>query len=201
MTYIDKLPDVYKKTSDSNNYKLLALAENAVAALKEQIDALYSATGIDTATGAALDMLGARLNQPRGSLDDQKYRLVLKAKIGCDMCDGTFNGVLRCIGAIFANGETSEITLSETACSVHIANLPLAAIASSGMTGEQAYHLIRRLLPSGVQVTANFDGTFAFSSADTVETDQASGFANDTGTTGGYFGTILADSVSTQLPI
>lgn len=201
MTYIDKLPDVYKKTSDSNNYKLLALAENAIAVLKEQINALYSATGIDTATGAALDMLGARLNQPRGSLDDQKYRLVLKAKIGCDMCDGTFNGVLRCIGAIFENGETAEIALSETACSVHVANLPLAAIASSGMTGEQAYHLISRLLPAGVQLTANLDGTFAFASADEVEIEYASGFSDDSGMTGGYLGAILADSESTQLPI
>lgn len=202
MSMINQLPDAYRKDPGSNNYKMLSIWEQMNTELRGNIEAAYDAADLNTATGAALDAIGTRLAQPRGVLQDDIYRLLLKAKIGCDCCDGTFDGVLTCIAAVFGGGDPTSIAMEEEDGLARITALPLAAIVEAGMNGEQAIALLRELMPIGTSVICITDGTFAFAEGDEIEEGATeSGFSNAEQTTGGYFGMILTGMSAVNLPI
>lgn len=201
MSIVNQLPDAYRKDANGNNYKLLSIWDSSNENLLANIEAAYDAAGIDTAVGAALDAIGERLDQPRGGLHDSAYRLILKAKIGCDQCDGTYDGVLTCIAAVFAGGDLTSVSMSEDDGIARITSIPLTAIVASGMDGEQAIALIRELMPIGTSVICNVEGTFAFASGTSIETDSDAGLSNAEQTTGGYFGMIMTGMNTNSLPI
>lgn len=95
---LDRLPSHFKKSVDSNNYKLLSI----IARQSEDNTALYNAIqrfwDVDQAEGIGLDRLGKDEGISRGSYDDDTYRKLIKVQYIVNLSEGdieSINAVLR----------------------------------------------------------------------------------------------------------
>ena len=63
------LPDAFRKSEDSNNYKLLHINEKSKASIVKTFKDLFELLDIDKASGTHLDMYGKMFGVNRGQLD------------------------------------------------------------------------------------------------------------------------------------
>lgn len=194
MSNVKKLPDSYAKGIESNNYKLLNLNEQAIADAKADAQAVFEALDLQNATWHTLDLYGDMLQQKRGTLNDEQYRMLILRKIGINVAQGNYPTVINILKQIF-NCEANEIILGDGVkpCTVDLKKFPLEVLTNAGFSSSQAVAMIEILLPIGVTIdNANFEGTFEF--AETAnEYDESAGFANDQQTIGGYLGLLFGD--------
>jgi hypothetical protein len=200
---VNNLPDVYKKSTESNNYKILETERSSTEKLYADIQDLFNSLDIDKATGETLDMYGEMLDQPRGLATDSQYRVLIKTKIMRNMSSGDYASVVEALRMSF-DCDPSEIHLKDvedTPCMVELTVLPYEKINSAGLTAKQVEALVQQLLPVGVRLKQYaFEGTFEF--ADTLgEYDEEAGFADNEGTIGGYLGTMASSSNEPILPV
>ena len=73
MSDVSRLPDCYRKDSESNNYKLLELGRMATAELRDDIQAVLDCLDLNQATGKTLELYGDMMGQRRGLLNDEQY--------------------------------------------------------------------------------------------------------------------------------
>ncbi len=73
---------------------LATIFGNKVQEIEDALWQLYTERGIDTAVGAQLDIIGKILGYTRGGLDDDTYRLRLRAKIALNKDSGTAAEIL-----------------------------------------------------------------------------------------------------------
>lgn len=155
---IHSLPDVYRKDTDGNNFKILSLHGDAVDELRADISAVLAAQDIHQATGATLDRYGVIMDEPRGNSDDADYRVKIQQKMRLYRGNGSWSSVSSGISNLthlplqaFALADnamphTAKLTVKDAADLARIpkSRLLLAKIAS--------------LLPAGVEicVTSNF---------------------------------------------
>lgn len=203
MDNVKRLPDSYAKHSESNNYKLLNLNEQAVADIKSDSRALYDVLDMSKAKGKTLDLYGDMVGQQRGAMTDEQYYYMILTRVAMNNVKGNGYSVAECVARIFGC-EPNEIILidGEVSCKVAARSFPLEVLVNAGFTSKNALEIINRVLPIGVSIDeANFDGTFEF--AETAdEYDTAAGFGNIEQTIGGYLGLILGeDENSPVLPL
>ena len=206
--YVKRLPDTYNKAADSNNNKLLQINETATTALKKDIQDIYDVLDLNKAYGKTLDLYGEMVNQPRGAMNDTKYRYLIFAKIGSNLAGGDYNSTMSHLVQMFNCGlddvklEDMEIHEENTEpCRVKLAKFPVWVLANAGFTSRQAVQMIEPLLPICVTIEADeFEGTFEFADADNIY-DEDAGFADDSQTIGGHFGMLLGEDGDTPLPI
>ncbi len=202
MANVKKLPDAYYKGTDGNNYKLLHLNELAVSDCKQDLTDVLNCLDIMQATGKTLDLYGEIVNQKRGVLNDTQYRMMILNKVGKNLCQGDYNSVIKLLAQSF-NCSPSDIILEDSTtepCSVVVAKFPLDILINAGFSSTQAVELIKQLLPVCVTISdGNFEGTFEFSETES-EYDEATGFANEAQTIGGYFGLLVGDTNGFDLP-
>jgi hypothetical protein len=196
---INKLPDAYYKGQDGNNYKLLNLNELAAQTFSQDTTDVLNSLDLEQATGATLDLYGQLLDQERGSLNDNQYRILLKNKIGENICQGDYNSVLNLLAQIF-ECNVNDITFEEVSTNkINITKLSLTVLSEAGFTGEQAIEMVERLLPACVRVNeANIEGTFEFGSVAT-DYDENKGFGNVEQSIGGYFGLLVTNDIDIPL--
>lgn len=218
---VKKLPDAYYKGKDGNNYKLLHLNEIASQVLNQDITDVLNSLDLEQATGATLDLYGEMLGQKRGSLNDTSYRMLLRNKIGENICQSDFNSVLNLLAQIFSC-DVTDFTLEEVPTNkIDITQMSLKMLGEAGFTGEQAIAMIERLLPTCVRIrNANIEGTFEFgdvgyqqiealtyqnlesetyANLESGSYDENKGFGNIEQTIGGYFGLLVTNDI--DLPI
>lgn len=203
MSNVNKLPDSYAKGTDSNNYKLLNINEQAISDIKKDAEDIFQALDILTAKGRTLELYGEMIGQNRGSLNDVQYRIMIFTRMGINATQGNYSTVINNAKKIF-ECEASDIILreGESPCTVEIEKFPLEVLINAGFTSKQAIEMLEQLLPIGITINnANFDGTFEF--ADTADVyDELAGFGNIEQTIGGYFGLLLGeDENSPVLPL
>lgn len=199
MNPVNRLPDCYRKDSDSNNYKLLNINAETFDKLRKDIGTVLSVLDINQATGKTLDLYGAMLGQHRGLLNDTQYRYMLFARIGRNVVQGDYKSIMRALVIMF-DSEQGEIALEDMemeeeaqACVVKLNKFPLFVLVNAGFSSRQAVTMIETLLPICVTLYAdNFEGTFEFAMLDN-EYDEKAGFANIEQTIGGYLGLILGE--------
>lgn len=226
-----RLPDAYYKGKNGNNYKLLNLNELAVEAFLKDLTDVVNCLDIMQSTGKTLDFFGETVGQKRGVLDDTQYRLMILNKIGRNVCQGDYNSVIGLLSQIFNCKKSDIVIVdSSEPCRVSIKKFPLEILINAGFSSMQAIKLIELLLPVCVKLLeANFEGTFEFGSivegsdyetmssfiyqdfqAKTYkqmeemvsqEYDENKGFGNIEQTIGGYFGLLLDDTNTFDLPI
>ena len=199
---VKNLPDAYRKTPDSNNFKILEVERIACNDLRETLHSINDILDINNARGKTLDLYGARVGQPRGLANDAKYLLMIKAKIMRNLSYGTYASVVNALGATF-DCDPSLIIIEdgEEPFTARIVAIPLGAIIQAGLTTTQAYAIVKSLLPIGIKLTSFvFEGTFEFGAGED-DFDDAKGFANNEGTIGGYFGTTFTNDSDEILPI
>jgi hypothetical protein len=204
MSNVKKLPDSYAKGTQSNNYKLLNINEQAIADVKTDAEAVFNMVDLQQATGATLDLYGDMVGQKRGALNDTQYRFMILTRVGINVGQGNYPTVINLIKQIF-NCEASDVVLEDdpdAVAKVKIKTFPIQVLVNAGFTSLQAVEMIEMLLPIGVGVsTTNFNGTFEFADSAT-EYDENAGFGDIEQTIGGYLGLLTGeDTESPILPI
>lgn len=231
MDNVKRLPDAYYKGADGNNYKLLHLNELAFDIFSKDLTDVLNCLDIMQATGKTLDLYGEMLDQKRGVLDDTQYRLMILNRVAQNICQGDYNSVVELLTQMFHCDKGDIILKdSSEPCRVVVEKLPLEVLINAGFSSQQAITMIELLLPVCVKLSdANFEGTFEFggigrgSTYETFSTfiyqeletktytqmeetysqeyDENKGFGNIEQTIGGYFGLVLDDTNSFNLPI
>lgn len=203
MSNVNKLPDSYAKGTDSNNYKLLNINEQAIFDIKRDANDILEALDIMTAKGQTLELYGEMIGQNRGSLNDVQYRILIFTRIGINATQGNYSTVINNAKQIF-KCEASDIILREGIhpCTVEIEKFPLEVLLNAGFTSKQAIEMLEQLLPIGIIINdGNFDGTFTFADTEN-EYDELAGFGTIDQTIGGYLGLLLGeDENSPVLPL
>lgn len=200
--HIKNLPDVFKKTKDSNNYKILEIERYAVNKFRAVLQELRDSLDLDLATGKTLDFYGELVGQDRGVANDDQYRLLIKTKIARNLSNGSYNSVIENIAKTL-KCDKSEITISETDTPlvVELGGIPLDTIIKADLTAAQVTALVKSLLPVGVTLGSFlFEGTFEFAETES-EYDEEKGFSDNEGTIGGYLGMTASDGQERVLPI
>ena len=200
------LPDVYKKTPNSNNYKILEIGRLSKLTLRNDLQDINNILLLDNATGKTLDLYGERIGQKRGKATDAQYLIMLKAKIMRTLSNGSYNSVVKAMSATF-NCDPTDIIVeeAETAGVIKTLSVPIAIINKAGLSSSQAHQIIRSLLPLGIRLDEYLlEGTFCFAENE-GEYDESAGFAfkENAGAddVGGYFGATGSDNNDEVLPI
>lgn len=162
---VDRLPDAYEKSPGSANARLLQIADDMLWELDRDVRRVEDWGDIDTGTGYTLDLFGGMLGQPRGSVSDEAYRFMLRARIAQNFVSGDYESVLQAVKIAF-EAEPGDIVLNDdpyNEATVFLTKLPYRILNAVGMTALQAMGIIKALLPVGVRLRAvNFEGTFRF---------------------------------------
>lgn len=198
------LPDAYNKSTISNNFKILELERTANNDLRSILVEIENSLDIENATGATLDLYGKEFGQARGKANDEQFRVMIKAKIIRSFSNGSYKSVIDAICSTFGCS-IDDVYLAETdnPMAVSLEKAPLEEIIRAGFTTNQAYQIIKSLLPVGVDLeSVLFEGTFEFAETDT-EYDETAGFAesDDDQEIGGYLGAAEGDINEAELPI
>lgn len=200
---VKNLTDAYKKTPDSNNYKILEIERIACEESRVGLQEINDILDINQATGKTLELYGERVGQAKGLADDEKYLFLIKTKIMRNITDGSYESVVNALCQTF-DCDPSEVHIvdGENPCSVKVEHLPLYVINKAGFTASQTLALVESLLPIGVSISSYlFEGTFQFSSVED-EYDEEAGFSDvEGGTIGGFFGITSGDEEDEVLPI
>lgn len=85
---LQRLPDTYEKSPDSNVGKLLNLPAEQLDEINENLDRLQDWRDIDQAEGKVLDRIGRNVNLPRGRMSDLEYRRMIKLQITTNQSSG-----------------------------------------------------------------------------------------------------------------
>ena len=201
--HAQNLPDAYKKTKDSNNFKILEIERCAVNDFRNTLQQLEDCLDLDKATGKTLDYYGDTVGQPRGLATDEQYILMIKAKIIRNLSNGSYTSIVKGLCTTF-NCEPSQvfITEAEEPCVVQAVALPLDVIEKAGLTVSQSMEIVKKMLPVGIKLeTFMFEGTFEFADAEGEE-DENAGFCDvEGGTIGGYLGILTGEENEPVLPI
>lgn len=195
---VKNLPDAYYKAATSNNAKLLDIEHDAVGALRSAANAIYDSLDINKAYGKTLDMYGAMFGQLRGKATDEQFRILIKNRIIRNFCNADYNSLVNAICATFDCG-LSEIRLTEMdePCKLRLEGLPISKLTESNIDVNTAVQIVQGLMPAGVLLEAiDFTGTFEFAGGTELVYDEASGFADDDQTIGGYLGLMAGSNTS-----
>lgn len=199
---VKNLPDVYRKTADSNNAKILQIEKRAMDKLREAIRAIDDSLDLDKASGSTLDLYGDMVGQPRGKAIDSQYRLLIKTRIIRNLANGDYNGIVHLLSLIFGCSP-AEIVLTELEepCKVRMEALPIERLNAMVINVDTAVQIIKELLPVGVMLeSAEFSGTFEFSDGTELVYDADAGFGSIDQTIGGYLGYIFNADIP-ELPV
>lgn len=215
LDYIKELPDVYRKSEGSNNWKLLSLEGNLILQFQGDIEAAIESLDIHKAKGKTLDLYGEMIGQYRNGTSDEQYRYLILGKLSSYFCTGNYNDIVEQLAIVF-DCDSSLFSFIETDdCAVSLESFPMETILRAGMTSEQMVEIIKSLLPSGVKLElVELSGTFTFGGVDSamfvdsngsivadssgrifmtasaIEYDENTGFADEAQNIGGYLGAV-----------
>jgi hypothetical protein len=195
---VKNLPDAYYKAATSNNAKLLDIEYDAVGVLRNEVNAIYDSLDIYKAYGKTLDMYGEIFGQLRGKATDEQYRILIKNRIIRNFCNADYNSLVNAICATFNCGITDiQLTELDDPCKLRLEKLPITKLVESNIDINTAVQIVQGLMPAGVQMEAiDFTGTFEFSGGIELIYDEATGFADDNQTIGGYLGLMAGSNTS-----
>ena len=201
---VKNLPDAFKKTTDSNNYKILEIEKRTLADIRADLQEIDNILDINNARGKTLDLYGERVGQVRGVADDDKYILMIKAKIMRNLSNGSYPSIVNAICETFSC-EPSQvyITDGDEPFTVNVVTLPLEVINKAGLSTTQTLAIIKSMLPVGVSLQSFlFDGTFEFgANEDDYDEDKGFAISEDDQSIGGYLGATQGDETDVILPI
>ena len=199
------LPDSYKKTKDSNNYKFLEIERLSGAKLLQTLNDIFESNDLENAVGRTLDYFGDLVGQPRGNATDEQYRFLIKAKVARNHSIGTIDSVVNTLAFVF-NCDANKISLYEYNSpvskigTIRIDSVPIEEIIEANLSMEQVEEIVFALLPVGITLEKiMYKGTFKFVATEadinTEQTDGSRGFSAEEGsTTGGTFSLVVVNT-------
>ncbi|WP_369957201.1 hypothetical protein [Levilactobacillus brevis] len=99
---LQNLPPSFDRSTGSNNWKLMQLAEQPINAGEKRLDMLLKMRSLDTAEGGFLDRIGNLIGVYRGQADDDFYRRMIYARLARRHTDGTINQIYDVVSAILS---------------------------------------------------------------------------------------------------
>lgn len=152
---------------------------------------------ISVAEGYALDEIGKMVGLPRGTYDDEKYRVRIKTRIAQNLSDGTINSVIETLSASL-DIDLRDIQIDTLwqvgkPATIKITKIPVGALNKAGMTQDELIEIVKVIIASGIDVESlELVGTFRFSNnTNANEMNPDTGFFDDSTGKGGIFGDIL----------
>ena len=199
---IDFLPHNYTDQEKSNLAKLIKVISEQLTEVNDTKELFENAQDIDQATGNYLDLLGRTVGQPRGSMTDERYRTIIKAKIQQNLSGGDINQLYNYL-AVILDVPAENLWIYEEP-DIEPAHFTIEAeavdLAAAGIKLQEIYEIVDMLRAAGVRFTAHSRGTFQFakeltgifqfsSQPETSETDLNTGFSSveNYTTSGGKF--------------
>jgi hypothetical protein len=160
MNRAKQLPDAYAKHVDSNNYKLLQLANLLYVDLNADLKKINQSRDLYNAAGKTLDYYGAMVGEKRSGASDDQFRTKIFNRIGKNVANPDCNSIITAIAQTLGL-EPSTITIQEDEnLSVKISGITLESVKKSGYTAEEIAEMISKLLTIGVTLSAtSFSGT------------------------------------------
>ena len=188
---ISFLPHNYTDEEESNLAKLIKVITEQLTEINNTKELFENAQDIDQATGSYLDLLGKIVGQPRGSMSDERYRTIIKAKIQQNLSGGDINQLYNYL-AVILDVPAENLWIHEHP-DIEPAHFTIEAevvdLAAVGIQLQEIYEIVDMLRAAGVRFTAYSRGTFQFakeltgifqfsSQPETSETDLNTGFSS-----------------------
>lgn len=192
-----KLTSKYTKNPDSNIGKIIKLYSEQYDAIKKDLSTQIDWKDINKAQGKALDDIGRMFGIPRGTADDEQYRVRIKIGISKNISDGTINSVIEILATTLAvelkTVHIESMWTQGVPNTIKISNIPYKALVAAGMTQDELIEITKSIVAAGINVeTLELEGTFRFSKfKDQNEISPDTGFYNEATGTGGTFGAIM----------
>jgi hypothetical protein len=165
---------------------LLSSYLDQIQQLEDAAWSVYIGTMLPSATGDALDMLGALVGQPRGGRDDATYKLWITARVRLASSSGTPVDLLAIVRAVL------PLTITITLIEYFPADVAIdMAGAIDAQTALQIGEMLQQAKAAGVRIDlisspSAAGENFSFgSAASTPDIDVNRGFADAAQTTGG----------------
>lgn len=158
--YLDFLPTVLAKSKNSNIAKIFKIFDTHFSQLKETLRKTEEWQSINHAKGKTLDLLGDNVNQHRGQLNDDLYRIFVRGRIARNMADGSINKIIQAL-SVSLNCPPSAINIENYVlddegkrepAAIRIVSLPRDALSGLQLTPEQFMQLTGEVVAAGVSV-------------------------------------------------
>lgn len=181
-----KLTSNYNSDPCGNIASLFTLPADQMDELNTVLTTIMNWWDIDQAQGATLDRIGVNLNQSRGNLSDDLYRILLKTKAISNLSKGDINTVIEVMATIFQT-PVSTVKLTEQYPAGLFFTVPATVIQSSIITDfNTVLSFIQNTVAAGVSITGGFfTGTFLLGDANNPIVNTNTGLSDITQNTGG----------------
>lgn len=187
---IHRLPDAYAKDIDSNNYKLLQLADYLYTDHRKDLSEILESRDIHNAHGKTLDKYGEMVGQGREGAIDEQYRIKILNQIGRQRSTGSCNDIIRLVAQTLSAEIGSFSLVEKDNATIAIDGLATEILEKSGLELSDVKNIINDILPIGVGIAGiGFTGTFEFGTID--DYDENKGFGDIAQTVGGTLGSIV----------
>lgn len=198
------LPDAYNKSEGSNNAKLLQLFGDQFDEIAEMLSGIESVLDIDNATGVTLDMIGANIDQKRGSLNDNVYRILIKTKVAAIMGNCSINSIIGIVKNILGSADTvigEGWAQGSPEQAMFTFSTDLTTIVEAGFTLGQFVQLLNMIKSVGVSLQTQLQGTFEFGEVAEYGPLYDDGLADVDQAVGGTLGYVYDSNGSIPLPV
>lgn len=99
---LQNLPPSFDRSTESNNWKLMQLAEQPMIKGEDQLNFMLKMRALDTSKKEFLDRIGKLIGVYRGQADDDFYRRMIYARLARRHTDGTINQIYDVVSAILS---------------------------------------------------------------------------------------------------
>lgn len=99
---LQNLPPSFDRSTESNNWKLMQLAEQPMSKGEDQLNFMLKMRALDTSKKEFLDRIGKLIGVYRGQADDDFYRRMIYARLARRHTDGTINQIYDVVSAILS---------------------------------------------------------------------------------------------------
>lgn len=150
MNNAKRLSDAYAKQPDSNNYKLLQLANLLFTDYQADLRSIARSRDISFAFGKTLDRYGEMVGVSRGTATDDQYRVKILNQIGACVSGGDCNSVISAVTQMLGI-ERSSVAIREHVAAVEVKGLKLSML-DTGYSMAEINAMILKVLPAGVNL-------------------------------------------------
>lgn len=177
--------------------KIIKIFLEQVKIIEDNLQLQLDWKNIDEAQGFALDKFGQIVGLPRGTWDDEMYRIRIKVRIAQNLSDGTINSVIETL-AMALQTDVSTIKIESMwekgqPDTIAISGIPFDVLNKAGMTTDQLVDMVKLIIAAGIRVeTIGIEGTFRMSpDMNGVAAPYQFGLSDDAMTVGGTLSAIL----------
>jgi Protein of unknown function (DUF2612) len=140
--------------AESNTQKVLRVLLSPAADLEAAMQQVLTERSIDTAVGAQLDAIGARVGRSReGVTDDEIYRRYVRAQIAANKSDGTMRDIYT-VARLVVDDPAAILVIKNEGPATFV--LAVHGIALSAAVAKVMFQLMRRAASGGVRALLEY---------------------------------------------